>query len=1046
MAENEKSISSAREDDGDLLGYGAYADALWMRIEAALSKDLIKGELGDDPLVIGILGEWGSGKSHLLRLMHDQAKRYARERIGWHKRDTGFGLTVPVVFQPWKYEHEPHLHVPLMLHILHALQKYEKDAQVTTEKAKEWAGKQWEVAKKQVPTAIEKFKGIAKSAIAAMEPTTAIAANAALAVAGGLGGVLKPDTEALDPLKTFKYSDNGRFFYEMHEALKDVTRPTKKNGQKRHYGDQDIAINFVVFVDDLDRCLPEKAVQTLELIKTIFNIESFAFVLALDDEVIERGIGHRYQAYNFAGKKPEMPITGFEYLEKIVHLPFRLPALTEAQAKQFVRKYESGLESDAARQWFAAPVLAGTDGEGDIRKSGGDQAVHASPDLLDLAFRGFDAYVPRKLIRLVELIHQLARIKTPDGAYLLVRKMQGGSIDQRVLLVLVMVQLFQPELFRLIRRRDGVFTALLSAFAPDKLTSMAAAELDTAELSDVDLWRWVVFGARWQQDGNTFEPSDNPAHVQQRVQQQIAKAHANNAQESAYAQQRRMPLVAQIVEHRAAQRHVFDALKLIRALAEQVGHQASVSLKIRDYFSVLVDVDSSNNSTNVSSGTPATDRPRFAISNLSRVAQDLLFEREDVQAGIGNSDDLREGQWLQSQDVQRLVEQLRTVVYPSGNEQAPDTGKQRQLLKGLRYLAPYLAPSDSNSLWAIVANFVDLHGEGEVAPPDRALWGDVRAALGSDPRFDPANWWLPKAIAKDAATGFDTTHDKLPGFVEIKPAPFWFGSVKKTENIPSNFFIARTLTTVRQYQAFVEDSGAYADHVLAKAPSWLSNSLVSEESQKRFQAWRSKRLETKQNFPNDWQAQCANPLRPVVNLTWYESMAYVGWLSEKLNSQSTASSLYRGYVARLPDEFEWECAARFGQPGAPKPRPFPWVEGPGKADENGQGFAAYANIANLVGAPSTVGLYPKGNTPAGLTDMAGNAWEWMANPFVEDLDPQRSMFDLEAGEYRTLRGGSWRDDPGGARCSYRYWFLPDHWINDVGFRVVLSLPISKSGS
>lgn len=132
----------------------------------------------------------------------------------------------------------------------------------------------------------------------------------------------------------------------MHKLLKALTRPKldkkllKTAGLKIADGIEfDLRINFVVFVDDLDRCLPEKAVQMLELIKTVFNVESFAFVLALDDEVIERGIGHRYQAYQLAGKKPEMPITGFEYLEKIVHVPFRLPALTRYQAQEFVRHY-----------------------------------------------------------------------------------------------------------------------------------------------------------------------------------------------------------------------------------------------------------------------------------------------------------------------------------------------------------------------------------------------------------------------------------------------------------------------------------------------------------------------------------------------------------------------------------------------------------------------------------------------------------------------------------------------------------------------------------
>lgn len=88
-----------------------------------------------------------------------------------------------------------------------------------------------------------------------------------------------------------KYGDEGRYFYDVHRVLKAVTRPAEHHGYLQDVViNTRIAVNFVVFVDDLDRCLPEKSVAVLELIKTVFNVESFAFVLALDDEVIERGI------------------------------------------------------------------------------------------------------------------------------------------------------------------------------------------------------------------------------------------------------------------------------------------------------------------------------------------------------------------------------------------------------------------------------------------------------------------------------------------------------------------------------------------------------------------------------------------------------------------------------------------------------------------------------------------------------------------------------------------------------------------------------------
>ena len=120
---NLKSDGSGTDaDDGDWLGYGAYADALWGRTMRALDKDKDgKKPLGDDPLVIGIFGEWGAGKSALLKLVHRKGEANLAEQIARRAEDPGFSLTVPVWFQPWKYEHEEHLHVPMVVHVLNAL-------------------------------------------------------------------------------------------------------------------------------------------------------------------------------------------------------------------------------------------------------------------------------------------------------------------------------------------------------------------------------------------------------------------------------------------------------------------------------------------------------------------------------------------------------------------------------------------------------------------------------------------------------------------------------------------------------------------------------------------------------------------------------------------------------------------------------------------------------------------------------------------------------------------------------------------------------------
>ncbi len=106
--------------------------------------------------------------------------------------------------------------------------------------------------------------------------------------------------------------------------------------------------------------------------------------------------------------------------------------------------------------------------------------------------------------------------------------------------------------------------------------------------------------------------------------------------------------------------------------------------------------------------------------------------------------------------------------------------------------------------------------------------------------------------------------------------------------------------------------------------------------------------------PRDWDQQLAYPNRPVVKVSWREAAAYCGWAG-----------------LRLPSEAEWERAAR-GVEG----RPYPW--GPEEPD------ATRANYDETkIGAPAPVGVFPRGATPEGIEDLAGNVWEWVADWYGE---------------------------------------------------------------
>jgi len=153
---------------------------------------------------------------------------------------------------------------------------------------------------------------------------------------------------------------------------------------------------------------------------------------------------------------------------------------------------------------------------------------------------------------------------------------------------------------------------------------------------------------------------------------------------------------------------------------------------------------------------------------------------------------------------------------------------------------------------------------------------------------------------------------------------------------------------------------------------------------------------------------------PVVSVSWHDAVAYCEWLSQKT-----------GNSYRLPTEAEWEKAAR-GTDG----RQFPWGD---------EWDASKCNTRESgPGTTTPVGQYsPQGDSPYGVTDMAGNVWEWCSSLFQDyPYDPDDGREDLEAGGARVLRGGSWVSLLDDARCVGRGWVLPDLSSLDVGFRLV----------
>ena len=197
-------------------------------------------------------------------------------------------------------------------------------------------------------------------------------------------------------------------------------------------------ISVVFLIDDLDRCLPENVLKVLESIKLFLDIEGFAFVLAVDDDVVERGIIHRYKEYK--DKDDERPIiTGAEYLEKIVSLPFKIPKIEHKDSKDFFTGNYPEL--------FVSKVQKEFTGMGHQRAEGEKKQEQDRYDekLLEL-FAFAVPPVPRRLIRAAELY------KVKKG--LCVEKNIKILIENPYHLArFVILELFAPDIFRLAAER-----------------------------------------------------------------------------------------------------------------------------------------------------------------------------------------------------------------------------------------------------------------------------------------------------------------------------------------------------------------------------------------------------------------------------------------------------------------------------------------------------------------------------------------------------------------------------------------------------------------
>ncbi|HEY1583322.1 MAG TPA: SUMF1/EgtB/PvdO family nonheme iron enzyme, partial [Chthoniobacterales bacterium] len=173
------------------------------------------------------------------------------------------------------------------------------------------------------------------------------------------------------------------------------------------------------------------------------------------------------------------------------------------------------------------------------------------------------------------------------------------------------------------------------------------------------------------------------------------------------------------------------------------------------------------------------------------------------------------------------------------------------------------------------------------------------------------------------------------------------------------------------------------------------------------------------------RAPGAGNRHPVVYVNSAEAIKFCQWLSSRERRRF-----------RLPTEAEWEYAAR-GSDG----RSYPWGEQQGRgdlanfADRNTVFAWSDRDVDDGYPESSPVGSFPRGVSPFGMEDTAGNVWEWC----LDFLSAYRGIVKTNprgpaSGAKRVYRGGSWKSRFNSLRTTTRGSNVPNYSCNDLGFR------------
>lgn len=328
-----------RESEIDYLNFGEVSQ---------LAVDILTTS-GMLPVSLGIFGNWGAGKSSLLKLIEKDLKDLNGEESKY----------ILVNFDAWLYQGYDDARVAILEVIATKLNEAVKDNKTLWEKTQSLMAR------------INIFRTmgwIAEGvALAHGVPTGGLLARTI-----GSGEKLLDDSKGKGKLTEKDYQDVTKEAKDVREAtsgiLKDppkITPPQQIVAFRQEYSEvlKELGKTLVVVIDNLDRCLPVNTIHTLEAIRLFLFLPNTAFIIAADEDMIRGAV-----ADYFKGTSDRHQI---DYIDKLIQMPIRVPkvGIREIRAYLFMlfaiehdidenilEKLRSELEHSLQQSWKEDPI------------------------------------------------------------------------------------------------------------------------------------------------------------------------------------------------------------------------------------------------------------------------------------------------------------------------------------------------------------------------------------------------------------------------------------------------------------------------------------------------------------------------------------------------------------------------------------------------------------------------------------------------------------------------------------------------------------------